>query len=177
MVRFHSELWDPNQPAKINPKALDDLFYLEAALKKQGIYTYVSFYFPVWMDASKSGFGDYAGLQNKHPFALLYFDPRLQQMHRGWAKAILDTRNPYTGTTLARDPAVGIVEMLNEDSFFFWTFGKKNIPPAKWQALEDLYARWLATKYGSVRQAYAAWDGTKAAGDTNDRPALTRPLR
>jgi hypothetical protein len=172
MVRFHSALWDPNQPAKINPKALDDLFYLEAALKKQGIYTYISFYFPVWMDASKSGFGDYAGLQNKHPFALLYFDPQLQQMHRGWAKAILDTRNPYTGTTLARDPAVGIVEMLNEDSFFFWTFGKKNIPPGKWQALEDLYAKWLAMKYGSVKEAYAAWDGTKAAGDTNDRPAL-----
>lgn len=172
MVRFHSPLWSDANPARLDPKKLDALFYLITAMKKQGIYTKLSFYFPVWADAQKLGLEGYEGQQNKRPFGLLYFDPKLQELHRGWAREMLTTKNPYTGTTLAAEPAVGIVEIINEDSLFFWTFTKKNIPPTQWSRLETLYGQWLTRKYGAIASAYGAWSSERAAGDTGNQPAL-----
>ncbi len=42
------------------------------------------------------------------------------------ADRLLNSPNPYTRIPLGKDPAVAIVELVNEDSHFFWTFGKKN---------------------------------------------------
>jgi hypothetical protein len=174
MVRYHSAAFDKGDPSKVDPKALDDLLYLVSAMKKQGIYTYLSFYFPMWMEANKPGaqLAGYESLQNKRPFGLLFFDPRMQEMHRTWLKALLETKSPYTNLPLGRDPAVGIVEVQNEDSLFFWTFTKKNIPSGKWADLERLYARWLVARYGSVAKAVAAWGGASVQGDGQDRAAL-----
>jgi len=151
MVRFHSALFDASaaDPATIDREKLDDLHYLVAAMKRQGIYTKVSFYFPLWFDVKGNyGLAGYERAQDKRPFALLSFEPRMQEIHRAWAKAILTTPNPYTKLPIATDPAVAIVEVINEDSYFFWTFGQRNVPPTHWQRLEKLYAQWLTSKYG-----------------------------
>src|SRR5262249_4748363 len=93
------------------------------------------------------------------------FDPQLQAKYRAWAKQILNTRSPYSGLTLAQDPAVGIVEIVNEDSFFFWTFTKKNVPPAQWQKLEGQFAQWLQQRYGSLDKALTAGRGSRLPDD------------
>jgi hypothetical protein len=141
MVRFHSALFDKSDPTQIDAKQLDNLFYLISAMKREGIYTYLSFYYPLWVDASnpKLALRGYDKLKNKNPFSLLYFDPHMQEIYRGWARQLLSTKNPYTGLALARDPALGIVEITNEDSLFFWTFSQKNIPAEKWTELENQY--------------------------------------
>jgi len=174
MVRCHGAVFDESaaDPATVNKKRLDDICYLVAALKREGIYTTLSFYFPVWFNVKPSyGLGDYTKQESKVPFALLYFDARMQQIYRAWAKTLLTTKNPYTGLTLGRDPAVGLVEIINEDSYFFWTFSSKNIPAEKWAALERLFGQWLAAKYGSLDKAVAAWGSAK---HENDRPAEGR---
>ena len=166
MVRFHSPLFDrTGDPAKVDARKLDDLHYLIAAMKRQGIYTKVSFYFPLWFDIKpRYGIPGFQSTANKRPFALLYFQPRMQEIYRSWAKALLTTRNPYTKLPIAKDPAVAIVEIINEDSYFFWTFGKKNIPPVHWQRLEKLYGDWLVKKYGPDARSRAklldAWHMT-----------------
>lgn len=167
MVRFHSALFDraAADPAKVDPRKLDDLHYLIAAMKRQGIYTKVSFYFPLWFDVKPNyGIAGFEAGENKRPFALLYFEPRMQQIHRSWAKALLTTPNPYTHLPIAKDPAVAIVEIINEDSYFFWTFTKKNIPAVHWRRLEELYGQWLAKKHGpaaaSRAQLLEAWHMT-----------------
>jgi len=167
MVRFHSALFDrrADDPARIDRKKLDDLHYLIAAMKRQGIYTKVSFYFPLWFDVKPNyGIAGFEAMQNKRPFALLYFEPRMQQIHRSWARALLTTPNPYTRLPIAADPAVAIVEIINEDSYFFWTFGKRNIPPVHWQRLEKLYGQWLAKNRGPAAvgraQLLDAWHMT-----------------
>jgi hypothetical protein len=166
MVRFHSPLFDrTGDPAKVDAKKLDDLHYLVAAMKRQGIYTKISFYFPLWFDIKPHyGIDGFASAADKRPFALLYFQPRMQQIHRSWAKALLTTVNPYTRLPIARDPAVAIVEIINEDSFFFWTFTRKNIPAVHFQRLEGLYADWLAKQYGPEARSRAklldAWHMT-----------------
>ena len=166
MVRFHSPMFDRGADvSKVDAKKLDNLHYLVAAMKKQGIYTKISFYFPLWFDIKKGyGIPGYDTIANKKPFALLYFDKRMQEIHRSWARGLLTTRNPYTGVPLAREPAVAMVEIINEDNYFFWTFSKKNIPPVQWKKLEMLYNKWLASKNISRRGKLAdAWHMTGGA--------------
>ena len=159
IVRYHSPLFDrTGDPARVDGEALDNLFYLITAMKNAGIYTELSFYFPLWFDI-KPGYGidGYDTLDNKRPFALLYFHERMQHIHREWLRQLLTTPNPYTGARLSDEPAVAIVEIVNEDSFFFWTFTKRNVPAVHWAHLESLYAGWLTERYGSVQAATDAW--------------------
>lgn len=166
MVRYHSPLFDSSDPEKVNPQTLDNLFYLISALKKNGIYTTVSFYFPLWFTVKADyGIPGYDAIDNKMPFALLYFDSRMQQIYKSWAKVLLTTTNPYTQATLANEPAVAIVEIVNEDSYFFWTFTKSNVPPIQWTKLEKLFGDWLTERYGSLDKALAAWNNRKETGD------------
>ncbi len=166
MVRYHSPLFNPNNVDEIDSEKLDDLFFLVHALKQEGIYTKLSFYFPLWFSIKPEyGIEGYQNFDNKRPFALLYFNERMQEIYKSWAKGLLTTKNPYTNKSLANDPAVAIVEIINEDSYFFWTFTKDNIPPVHWQKLELLFADWLVEKYGSLQSAYRAWNNRKESAD------------
>lgn len=170
LVRFHGPVYT-GDPAVPDAKRLDDIFFLVAALKKQGIYTKLSFYFPLWFDARAAKFPGFETGDNTRPFTLLMFDPALQALWKGWAKALLGTKNPYTGLTLAKDPAVAMVEIQNEDSFFFWTFTKSNVPEPYWKQLEARFGAWAAKKYGTPAKARAAW---LEARETGDDPAAGR---
>ena len=161
MVRIHSALFDANaaDPAAVDAAYLGQLHHLVASLKAEGIYVMLSFYFPVWFDV-KPGYGipGYDGAGNKKPFALLMFDPRMQGIYHSWARGLLTTKNPCTGLPLGQDPAVAIVEILNEDSYLFWTFSEKNIPREQMQKLETLFGAWLSKRYGTLDRALAAWE-------------------
>jgi hypothetical protein len=158
MVRYHSPLW-AGDVAKVDAGKLDNLQYLIAALKKQGIYTTVSFYFPLWLDGRAAGLEGFGGdFKNTKPFGLLYFDPKMQELWRTWVRGLLTSPNPH-GPVLAKEPALAVVEVVNEDSLFFWTFSKANIPPVHWQRLEGAYSKWLIARYGSLEKAMAAWGG------------------
>jgi hypothetical protein len=168
MVRFHSPLFEGSGDVlKLNPRYLDALHYTVAAMKRQGIYTKLSFYFPVWLKVDEAfGLDGYDGFENRQPFGLLYFNGRMQEIYKSWAKELLTTVNPYTQLELARDPTVGIVEIINEDSFFFWTFNKKKVPAAQWRQLEEQFSTWAITRYGSVDRALDAWDGEDLPDDS-----------
>jgi len=53
--------------------------------------------------------------------ALLFFDPRMKAAYKGWLRELLTTPNPHTGIPLAKDPALAIIQIQNEDSTLFWT--------------------------------------------------------
>jgi hypothetical protein len=166
-VRYHGPIFDSSgDPARVDARRLHNIFYLVEAMRRQGIYTSLSFYFPLWFDV-KPGYGieGYPEGGDNKPFALLYFNERMQEIHRSWLRQLLSTPNPHTGRTLAYEPAVASVEIINEDSFFFWTFTKKNVPEVHWQRLEALYGGWLAERYGSIEKATAAWGGARLAED------------
>ena len=151
LVRVHGGIYSSTDPT-VNMKKLDDLHHFVYALKQQGIYTKISFYFPAWFRLDpwhKQG--------DKWPFMLLFFDSDMQQVYFNWADKLLRTPNPYTRIPLGKDPAVAILEIQNEDSHFFWTFGQKNAPAERWNTLKSQYAEWLISKYGSLDKAFAAW--------------------
>lgn len=166
MVRFHSPMFEASNPDQVDAKKLDNLHYFIYALKQEGIYTKLSFYFPLWFDIKPEyGIDGYDEIDNKRPFGLLYFEPRMQEIYYSWVKQLLSTKNPYTGQAIADDPSVAIIEILNEDSFFFWTFSKNNLPPVHWKQLEHVFSEWLIHKYGSIEKTLETWGNTRAEGD------------
>jgi len=175
LVRFHGPIFDRGaaDPTRVDRELLDRLHYFVAALKRQGIYTALSFYFPLWFTI-RPGFGipGYEEAKDRKPFALLFFDERMQAIYRAWAKVLLTTENPYTKTPLAREPAVALVEIVNEDSYFFWTFKPKAIPGACRRGLERAFGKWLERRHGSIRRAFARWGFLSRL--PGDRPAEGR---
>ncbi|MBN1816536.1 MAG: hypothetical protein JW828_04200, partial [Sedimentisphaerales bacterium] len=161
MVRLHGGIYSSRNPA-VDTKKLDNIHHFVWAMKQEGIYANLSFYFPAWFRLDpwhREG--------DRWNFMLLFFDPDMQNIYFQWADALLKTRNPYTGIPLGKDPAVAIVEIQNEDSHFFWTFDKKNVPPERWETLQKLYGTWLTKQYGSLEKAAAAWGGVT---NPEDRP-------
>ena len=156
--RFHGLLADRkgNDPLAISKEALDQIHYNVKAAADQGIYVYLSTYFPLWMQLKPSDGIEGCAL-GKNPFGLLLFEPKFQALYKAWAKQVLTTRNPYTGKTLAEDPAVAFWEIENEDSLFFWTMKKEAIGPGPYRTLCGQFATWAAARYGSVDKALATW--------------------
>jgi hypothetical protein len=146
------------------------------ALKAEGIYSHFSIYFPLWLTpaADNPVLRGYDG--KTHPFAALYFNPYFQAEYRKWWQTLLHTPGP-SGKRLVDEPAVMGLEIINEDSYFFWTFDAKNIPDAQLRLVEARFGDWLKPKYGSIDAAFRAWGGAKL--DRDDRASgrvAFRPL-
>jgi hypothetical protein len=167
--RIHGLIADRagDDPLMVSAKALDQLHYNVKAAADQGIYLHLSTYFPLWLSLKPSD-GIAEAAMGKHPFGLLLFEPRMQAMYRSWAKQVLTTKNPYTGKTLAEDPAVAFWEIQNEDSLFFWTATKQNLGDGPYRTLCGRFADWAIAQYGSLDKAQAVW-GEKHPDD--DRAA------
>jgi hypothetical protein len=175
LVRIHHGYFDKD--GEVDPAEIRHAIEVVEALKAEGIYSYFSIYFPLWL-TPRPGLPGLEGYDGKtHPFATLYFNEEFQKKYRAWWKALLTTVNPTTGRALINDPAVAGLEIINEDSFFFWTFNEKNIPDAQLRIIEAQFGDWLKAKYGSMYAALQAWGGAKL---TRDDPragrAAFRPL-
>jgi hypothetical protein len=135
----------------------DRLDYFIAELKKCGIYTNLNLnvgriYRPGdgVADCELLGFAK----------GLTYFDPRLLELQREYARQLLAHRNAYTGHEYRVEPAVATVELVNENSLVeSWFSGRllgkntrKNpgtwtdIPAAYEQKLTQLFNEWLAKR-------------------------------
>ena len=169
MVRLHQQIspaLDKTPHAAftdINPAERDAIWRAVAAFRKQGIYTTLSVYWAVPMQFSASW--GIPGGDKQSAFGLLFFDPALQKAYKAWWRALLTEPNPYTGIPLGKDPSVAILQLQNEDSLLFWTVD--GIQGPQRQALEHLYADFVARKYGSLDKALSAWRG---AGNADDAP-------
>ncbi len=168
-VRIHGPVFDRNadDPASIDAAHLERVHFFVAALKDEGIYSTLSFHFPLWFPIRPNyGIAGYESTGNKTPFALLFFEPRMQEIHRAWARALLTPENPHTGVSLAEEPAVASIEIQNEDSLLFWTFKPmETIPPAQTKVLEERFGAWLAARHGSLKKALRGFGSAKHERD------------
>ena len=89
------------------PEQQDKFDYLVSALKKEGVYVNVN-------------------LMVARPFKERNgFDKEIQQKEIDYFRALFAHVNPYTGLTLADDPAVCIVELNNENAMMSTYMGRK----------------------------------------------------
>ncbi len=163
LVRLHGPMFDKR--GEVDPAKIARAFDVVETMKAEGIYTHFSIYFPLWLDppADLDWLPGYDG--KSHAFASLYFNSKFQEKYRGWWKALLTTPSPTTGKRLIDEPAVFGAELINEDSFFFWTFNEKNIPDRQLRMLEQQFGEWLKAKHGSLDKAFASWNGQKIGRD------------
>ena len=163
MVRLHTQIAPPDDGpiTNVNEKEIDGIWRIVAALKKEGIYCTISPYWANGKKVSQWGIDGYTGQTDL--WGLLFFNEKLQAGYKAWVKALYTRPNPYTGIALAKDPAVAIIQVQNEDGMFFWTM--QGVKPEQKALLGQKFAVWLAAKYGTLDAAKAAWAGAADAGD------------
>ena len=163
LVRLHTQI-SPDVSKPLNSINTDEREYIwraVAAYRKEGIYTCLSPYWGVPMKFAKDSGID--GDPNQSALGLLFFDPKLQTAYKAWLKALLSETNPHTGIPLAKDPAIAVLQIQNEDSLLFWTVNAIQGPQRK--NLGKLFAKFAIKKYGSLQNIATAWGDAKLPGD------------
>ena len=158
-VRFHFYDWtapggiidaNRNDTRALDPRQLDRMDFFVAELKKRGIYVDLN------LNAGRTykegdGVRDYPllGLAK----SLTYFDDRLIMLEKEYAKELLTHFNPYTKAEYRNEPAVLMIELLNENSMVdSWVSnrlaGKQTQPdPGTWCDIPASYERELSEKF------------------------------
>jgi hypothetical protein len=173
IVRLHGAIQPKNERARltdVDENELDEIYRLVAAMKKAGVYTIISPYWAVQVHAPKDW--GVADAENGNCTAELFFDPVLQKGYKAWLKRIYADTNPHTGIPLAKDPAVAIIQIQNEDSMLFWTM--QSVKGKALLNLRALYGDWVRAKYRSFEKAMEAWQGYRHEEDdfANARPGM-----
>ena len=119
-------------------KQLDRLDFEIAELKKRGIYVDLN------LNVGRSykagdGVKDFDKIQWAKGLTLV--DPRLIALQKEYAKNLLTHVNPYTKTEYRNEPAIAIVEILNENAFYM---GYRAPTPYYEEELSGIYNTWLA---------------------------------
>ena len=137
----------------MNPEQLDRMDYLVYQLKLNGIYT--DFNLNVGREY-KSGDGVEGSSLIGVAKAITYFDPRLIELQKEYARQLLTHTNPYTKTAYSDEPAIAIVEIVNENSVLeFWQrdWFRGNLTPEQRPRLQlDLtpyHKKLLTTQYNA----------------------------
>ena len=126
-----------NDSREFDAAQLDREDFFVAELKKRGIYININ------LNVGRSykegdGVRDYDKI--RWAKGLTLFDPRLIELQKEYAKKLLTHYNPYTKTEYRNDPAVAIVELVNENALYV---GFRAPTPYYDDALTDVYNAWL----------------------------------
>jgi hypothetical protein len=143
-----------NDTRALDPAQLDRLDFFIAQLKQRGIYANLN------LNVGRTykpgdGLPDHELLGFAK--ALTYFHPRLIELQKEYAQQLLTHRNPYTSSEYRHEPAVAIVELVNENSLVESWFSNRllgkntrknpgtwtDIPASYEKELTELYNRWL----------------------------------
>jgi hypothetical protein len=151
---------------ELSVEGMDRLDYLVGALKKNGVYVDLNLH----VSRSYTRTHRLPGAETAPGMDKMIdlFDPGLIEGDRRYARALLTHVNAYTGKAFAEEPAVGIVEINNENTFFIWG-GEQNLEtmgePFAGE-LKGLWNEWLLRKYGTREKLAAAWNaGVEPAGE------------
>jgi len=143
---------------RLDAGQLDRLDCFIAELKRRGIYANLNLNVGrTYREADGVTDHESIGLGK----ALQYFDDRIAELHREYAEQLLTHRNPYTQTEYRHEPAVLLVELVNENSIVeSWFAGRlrgkhtgkaagtwSDIPPHYAALLTRRFNDWLAARY------------------------------
>ncbi len=163
-ARWPRGIWDARTGRGFEPEALDRLDYFINELAKRGIWVNLNLHVgrthSEYVGAPKTN-RDYDKMAN-------LLAPELIEAQREYARQILTRVNRYRNVRWADDPAVAIVEITNENSFFMWGAEEmlRTLPDYYAKILREQFNAWLKAKHGSDEKLKAAWSmGVEAPGD------------
>lgn len=176
MIRYHgciSPKGKGTQLTDVDSVEINHIWRLVAAMKKKGIYTTIS---PFWAHNGHMGgwvppeWGINGYSEKDGLWGVMYFNDRLKEAYKSWVKVLYTRMNPHTGISLKDDPAVGLIQIKNEDGLFFWTM--QNIKPELKALIIKKFSAWLLAEYGSLDSALARWNGYELPGDDPENGIL-----
>ncbi|MBZ5623543.1 MAG: hypothetical protein LAQ69_33195, partial [Acidobacteriia bacterium] len=126
-----------NDSRSLDPMQLDRLDFEISEFKKRGIYVDLN------LNVGRSykagdGVQDFDKIQWGKGLTL--YDPRLIELEKEYAQRLLTHVNPYTKTAYRDEPAIAIVEILNENGLYL---GFRAPTPYYDEELTRLYNNWL----------------------------------
>ncbi|HVO20921.1 MAG TPA: hypothetical protein VMU15_16785 [Anaeromyxobacter sp.] len=175
LVRVQGRVFDDD--GEVDPARVRRAIAAVEAMKAEGIYTFLSIYFPLWFTprAELPWLPGYDG--HSHPFGAVFFDDAFGEHYRRWWTAVLTTPSPRTGRPLAEEPALAGIDLVNEDSLLFWTFDPKLLPERELRLVEQAFASWLERQPGGLPAARDRWGGLSLDRDLPREGRLAlRPL-
>ncbi|MFZ5895717.1 MAG: CIA30 family protein [Myxococcota bacterium] len=137
----------------LDPAAMDRFDYFVAALQKRGIYQF--FDMLVHRKVTKE---DGVAEADKLAQGLKIegeFDPKLIELQEKFIDQFMGHENPYTKSTYAKNPAIALVEVINEDSLL-WLRNEGDFAlktPASRQLIAQLFSAWLKKQVPGGRAA------------------------
>ncbi|MCU7511399.1 MAG: carbohydrate binding domain-containing protein [Bacteroidota bacterium] len=159
---------------QLNLRNIDYMDKLISELKKNGIYVNMNLNV-VRKFMNTDGIVDADSLQH---FAkgFTIFAPEIVALEKEYAMELLTHINPYTGLSLAEDPVMAMVELINENSLYtMWRqnelkpFAQGGILPVSYnKMLDTMYCSFLLKKYGSTENLQAAWSNGTSQADTGN---------
>jgi hypothetical protein len=146
IVRLHFvDKWAPtgitdgskDNTRSFDAQQLDRLDFLVSELKKNGIYIDLNLNVG---RAYKEGDGVPDASRLQWAKSLTLYDKRIIELEKEYAHNLLTHVNPYTKTEYRNEPAIAIVEILNENGI-----GQGYRPPSQFYAdeLDHIYNDWL----------------------------------
>jgi hypothetical protein len=160
---------------KLDAAALERFDYLVAALQKRGIYQFFDMLvhrLPGEADGVTAPTDVVKGFKTEGQFA-----PQLIDLQEQFIEQLMGHQNPYTKRSYAKDPAVALVEVINEDSLFWLQKdGEFAIStPHYRQELAKLFSAWLVSRVPGGKAALEKrWQPDAAGGQglaANEDPA------
>ncbi|MFN8206290.1 MAG: hypothetical protein U0T82_02630 [Bacteroidales bacterium] len=173
MVRYHAAINPKGKGTQINDVDREEIMRIwrfVAVMKRHGIYSTIS---PYWPHNGHSGgwlpkeWGIEGFSEKDDLWGVIYFNDLLQDAYRSWVRVLYTEKNPYTGIALRDEPAVGLIQIMNEDGVFFWTM--QNMRPALKKMVMQKYLVWIKKHYGTLENAFAAWNTAILPGDDATR--------
>ncbi len=152
-----------------NSAQLERVHYVVSRLKAHGIYSDLNLL--VGREyRSGDGLGlEVTGMDWKDTHVLgFFYDPALA-LHKDYATKLLTPTNRFTGLPLAKDPAVALVEIINENGVIQkWLDGGLDRLPARYATnLQSRWNGWLAARYTNDAAMLAAWNVVNEVLGTN----------
>ncbi len=173
-------LWKPGSTDRVHvdPAQLDRLHRVVAALKEQGIYSNVNLKVSRTLTAA-DGFPESIAAAPGFQKRLDYFQERIVALQKDFARQLLAPKNPYTGFSLAEDPAVAVIEINNENSLLGLRTretgdGLETLPEPFRAELTARWNAWLAERYATDDALAQAW---AAEATPRGESALAATLR
>lgn len=139
----------------LDPDKLDRLEYLVAACRRAGLYVTTDIY--VSRVPPAGSFPEVTKAMRMK--ALIPLLPSAMDNWKRFASNWLTHRNPYTGTTLASDPGLLSISLVNEDNLPGWVGQEPEVAAL----YEQRFAAWLAQQPGPAptgearAAAWSAW--------------------
>ncbi|QOR70523.1 hypothetical protein IM660_18345 [Ruania alkalisoli] len=146
---------EPDHTQSFDAEQLDRLDFFVSELKQRGIYTNLNLNVGrTYKPGDEVPDGEAVRIWK----GMTFIGERLIELQKSYARDLLTHRNPYTGNEYACEPAVAIVEIVNENSLYEfwmrnWLRGERrtdspdiqlDFPPFYARQLDAMYQGWLA---------------------------------